>query len=408
MNIVGIIFGFMLILILNYRDINLGFSIILGAIIGGLLSGIALLRLPQILLFTLRENTTIRLALMMILISGLGYILEQNDDLNIMVNSFLKIFNSSKPLIIIFPSLIATLFVPGGAILSAPMVDKSGDKIELSYANKTASNLFYRHIFFLVYPLYPSLIVAADLFDVHEFSLIKYNILITLVGLVVAYFMFFYNNDSKILVKENRVNINYFQEIRQILLSLSPIIIVLVLSLIFNVQFVISLFVATIWGFFKYLYKHKRDYKIIYNYFTNGINYNLVAVIIGVMIFKNVVEISGFSSIIANLLNQIGLPLIMIIPVLGLVVSFFLGSNIAALGILAPIFIPLFPANNLAPYLSFLFISTYIGYNLSPIHLCLVLTKEYFDISYFETYSKLVIPFAAMLFAAILQFLYLS
>jgi len=47
MNIVGIIFGFMLILILNYRDINLGFSIILGAIIGGLLSGIALLRLPK-------------------------------------------------------------------------------------------------------------------------------------------------------------------------------------------------------------------------------------------------------------------------------------------------------------------------------------------------------------------------
>ena len=195
---------------------------------------------------------------------------------------------------------------------------------------------------------------------------------------------------------------------KNVLLSLGSVIIILVLSLIFNIEFMLSLFIGTLWSFFRYFNKEGYSDKIIYQYITKGVNYKLVIIIISVMFFKNIIEISGLPNMIGDILNEATFSLIVVIPVLGFVTSFFLGSNMGSLGILAPIFIPIFPANNAGPYITLLFISAYIGYNLSPIHLCLVLTKEYFNTGYIEIYNRLIMPFSLMLLTAIFQFLYLN
>jgi len=72
---------------------------------------------------------------------------------------------------------------------------------------------------------------------------------------------------------------------------------------------------------------------------------------------------------------------------------------------LAPFFAPLLPQAALAPYTSLLLISIMLGYLVSPLHLCLVLTTEYFDVPYGQTLRKLAVPLLTMLAAALVRLL---
>lgn len=46
-----------------------------------------------------------------------------------------------------------------------------------------------------------------------------------------------------------------------------------------------------------------------------------------------------------------------------------------------------------------------LGYLVSPLHLCLVLTTEYFDVPYGQTLRKLAVPLLTMLAAALVRLL---
>jgi hypothetical protein len=44
-----------------------------------------------------------------------------------------------------------------------------------------------------------------------------------------------------------------------------------------------------------------------------------------------------------------------------------------------------------------------LGYLLSPLHLCLVLTTQYFGVGYSETVKRMFLPLLAMFIAMIVQ-----
>ena len=70
------------------------------------------------------------------------------------------------------------------------------------------------------------------------------------------------------------------------------------------------------------------------------------------MLFKSVVEAAGATSILAASLLNYGIPLPVLVILLGLLAGYILGTHLAAAGILAPFFAPLLPQAALAPYTS--------------------------------------------------------
>ncbi|MBS3782732.1 MAG: DUF401 family protein, partial [Candidatus Thermoplasmatota archaeon] len=50
---------------------------------------------------------------------------------------------------------------------------------------------------------------------------------------------------------------------------------------------------------------------------------------------------------------------------------------------------------------SLLFLFTFLGYYVSPIHLCIILTIEYFKIDLKSFYRRMVKPFSVLLIAII-------
>ena len=70
---------------------------------------------------------------------------------------------SRSLLLVFFPALIGLLPMPGGAIFSAPMVEKAAAELAIAPKDQTLINYWFRHIWELAWPLYPGLILASSL-----------------------------------------------------------------------------------------------------------------------------------------------------------------------------------------------------------------------------------------------------
>ncbi|SJZ32376.1 DUF401 family protein [Selenihalanaerobacter shriftii] len=405
MELVGVLLGFVAILILNSRKVNMGLSLIIGSIVAGLFSGMSIKMIGITIFDSVVEPVALQLIIVVTVVSGLGYILKETGDLNNMIDALISLVKDGKILSMLLPALIGTLAVPGGAILSAPMVNESGDRIDLDKGRKTAINLFFRHILLFVYPLYGALILTADMFSVEKIFIIKYNALVMLGGVVAAYFAFF--NSSHQENEENKEGRNNtMQDLSTFLISFLPILTIIILAIVFKVPF----YLATIAGVLIAVSKNMPDGNFVKEYskrlkdfLVKGVNYKMPVLIIGVMAFKAVVEGSGAVNGVADFLTSTGLPLSLMITVLGLITGYLTGMTMAAMGILIPIFMPVMPPEAIGAYITLLFTTAFVGYLISPIHLCLALTKEYFESRFKSVYLLTAIPGAVMIIIALIQ-----
>ena len=67
------------------------------------------------------------------------------------------------------------------------------------------------------------------------------------------------------------------------------------------------------------------------------------------------------------------------------------GLNFPTVAITIPFFHPLYPGE-MWPALFMIFITSTVGYTISPLHLCLILTREFFDADLLRTYSYILPP----------------
>jgi hypothetical protein len=91
----------------------------------------------------------------------------------------------------------------------------------------------------------------------------------------------------------------------------------------------------------------------------------------------------------------------LILAVLPFLAGVMTGLTIAYVGITFPILMPLMGSGSLSlGLLALAFGSGFAGVMLSPVHLCLILTREYFNADMAKVYHRLWIPSALVLAAA--------
>ncbi len=404
MQIIGFTVAFMLAIILISKDFNMGLSLLIASLIAGIFS-LEIIELLIIIGQGIISEMSINLMIIVGLISGLGYIMKKSGDLKKMIKALNSLLKNTKLLMMFVPALIGTLNIPGGAILSAPMIEESGNRLKLNGIQKNTINLFFRHIGFFVYPLYPSMIIISELMAVPIISIIKYTFFVTLTGIITAYFVLFKNIDNKkVPEKETKdFKISLFEFISGFL----SILIILVLALIFNLAFPYAVLAGTLVALFK---NRPQKSNIIRHYYQEtidfsrrGIDYQLVFTIAGLMAFKSVIETTGFVNEIAEIILEYGISLPLLVIAMGLFAGYVTGVHMAATGILAPLFFPLIPSESIAVYTALLFVTINLGYLISPLHLCLALGNEYFEVKIGPVYKKLIIPVLIMIIISMIQ-----
>jgi integral membrane protein (TIGR00529 family) len=141
--------------------------------------------------------------------------------------------------------------------------------------------------------------------------------------------------------------------------------------------------------------------------FKFGLDPKILFLLYSVMLYKSAIEISGAAYTIFTDMQSVGFPPVIILIVLPALMSFAGGLSIAFAGVALPLLVPYFTSasgiNSAAVLLAY--VSGMIGLLLSPVHLCLILSAEYFKASMTRVYKYILPP--ALLIEAVAITIYL-
>jgi hypothetical protein len=133
-----------------------------------------------------------------------------------------------------------------------------------------------------------------------------------------------------------------------------------------------------------------------------SLNVELLVTVVIVMGFKRVLESSGAVHSVSSVLLSSEVPLWLIAIWVPFLVGLITGVTIAPIAISFPVLIPLFQKDpHFLNYMILAFASGISGDLLSPFHLCLILTKDYFRADLKGVYRYVWMPTVSIVVVAL-------
>lgn len=287
---VGVIVAFGSVIYLASKGIDLWLALLVGTGALGLLSLMESGPLAAAVIDGLFGAATIQLVVAVALISGLGRAMKESGDFDRMVSSLVALIPKPKVLMMLLPAIIGTINVPGGAIMSAPMVEEHGTALNLDRTTLASVNLFFRHIGYFIYPLQTSLIIISELLDIPKHSIILYNAAPALVGAAAAYLFFFGNHNTGSALQKNPRDIAY--QFTEFLLGFSPVMVIIALMLLFDAPFYLAAASGLCLALVRNIQAEHWGAALLsrlQQLFSGWINYELVLAVLSLMVFRAVV-----------------------------------------------------------------------------------------------------------------------
>ena len=344
---------------------------------------------------------TLELIAILFLISLLEIVMRKSGAFDRLLGSIGFLIKDRRKVTAFFPVFLGTLPSAGGARFSAPLTEKAAEGLKLSAEKKSFINYWFRHIWEPVFPLYPGVIFAATLAHVTLGDLNKYQSVYFFVMLLLGWLIAFHGVPK--LLRYADADKNSGQHILSLSEGIFPVIFIIAAVLFFQQPLLFSLFVVVVAQLFIYQINGKNLMK----YLKEAFSINIVMMIIGVMFFKNMLQVSGAIEGIVEFFTVVKLPLTILLFVMPFTVGLLTGVVQAFVAITFPLLIPLITTGGTVslPMLSFAFMSGYFGVLLSPVHLCYLLTCEYFktDINRIYKYMLLAIPIMLVIGMLILK-----
>ena len=386
--------GIVVILFLTLLALRLHLSIVvLGS---GLLLGILFRMGPaEIIKSALKASTawpTLKLLLLIYLVLLLVEIQREKNSLGRLLQGISGLSSSKFLLATLSPAIIGLLPMPGGALVSAPMVEESLRGENLSPELKTFVNYWFRHIWEFFWPLYQGFILTVTVFGIKAVDLMKHQFYFTLIALAggLAVVFPFFSKLSPYRGKGER-------PIREFLEGTWEILLIILLILFVKLPLIVSVAMVVLFSLVLTIRPSKWTHL-----FLRAFNYRILLIILSVMIFKGLVEDSSLFPLMKTFLSAHRSWFVFLMVFLPFSIGFLTGVNTAFVGIAFPLFLPMVGKN--LDYISLLYISGFSGVLLSPLHLCLVLTCEYFGAKLIRVYKYLLLPVGIILASAVLLF----
>ncbi|MDI6801171.1 MAG: DUF401 family protein [Thermodesulfovibrionales bacterium] len=379
---------FITILILLRLKWNIGYVLLIAS---GLLAVLYMMPVPAMrstMQSTVTDTVTIKLFFALTLIRMLELILREKQVLSKMMEVSRNLLKRKKAVIISMPMLIGMLPSLGGAYFSAPMVDESTKGIRMSSEEKGFINYWFRHPWEYILPLYPGILLASAITNIELRSLILANMTYAAIILITG-FMFSMREVKGKFVKDIKIE-------KKELWSFSPVSLILIMVMAFGIELHYALGITILFLFMFY----KLSLNDIFRTLRHGFAFEVIILIIGTMFFKFTMENSGAVTHLSRYFTERGVPLLPILFLLPFVSGLLTGLTVGFVGGTFPLLISLAGGAHLNE-ITFAFASGFVGVLLSPVHLCFVLTREYFKADIVGIYRK-TIPGCAIIMAGAL------
>ena len=358
-----------------------------GALVLCLATGKGFAQTTSVFLQGLLDWSTLQLMGVVTLIEMLTIFLELTGSLQRILAALRKVFADARLLIALVPSLLGLFPVPGGAMLSAPMVGVYGDEIGFRGNRKSATNLFFRHIWDQVFPFKPHLILAATVVNIPLFTLVGWHLPVTLGSALIGYW-YLVGRSPRPKHAEQAEPTNSGGR-RPLWVEVTPLVIPLILVLGFRIDFVYAMAAGLLFG----LLTQPVSRSMVGEILKKGIRPQLLSILAAVMIFKVSLETSGLVKVWADLLSGYGIPLVLLSLVLPLMIGAVTGVELVAVGMAYPLLLGLIPPGTpVLPYVLIMMTANAIGQTHSPVHVCMVVGNEYFGAGLRKVVQLSLIP----------------
>ncbi len=397
-----ILLAFMIVLII--RKIKVGYVLLLATILTEVLFYIPIEKFLIAVLKSTFTEKTFTIVVMIFSILVLSNFMQEKKILASLITNLSLIIKNRKILNICLPAFIGLLPMPGGALFSAPMVKEGLNGVkDLTNEDKTYINYWFRHIWEYILPLYPGVILTTGIFNISERSIFAAHFPFTIGMILIGYFMVYFRKDYSIEATDKK---NNFTNFLKIIKDISPIIIILTLSMGLNLNVALSMIVALIFSFLLY----RTTFSEIKLYLKKALNYDMLIMVIGIFYFKAAIESTGAISLLPNLFSDNSASIFIMIVLLPFITGLLTGITLAYVGIAFPI-ISSYIVSNTGVNMSYemlAYVSGFIGVLLSPVHICLLLTNEYFGSDLSKVFSKYLLKSCLSLFLLLILIFYIK
>lgn len=413
--LIKILAVFSLILVLSRCKVPLYLCLFSAAVAVGLWMGQGPVEVGRLILMKTLSGESLWLALIIVEIIVLSHLLKEGRQMERIVSTFKAISPGNRFTLASLPAIIGLLPMPGGALFSAPMVESSAARSGLSPELKTAINYWFRHLWEYWWPLYPGILLAISLLDVEPWRLIVAQFPLSL-GVLIggAVFILPHCPQKKSNTKPS------FKEVKSFLYEAIPFGLVVVIMFGLNsviqwvrppfawpryLNFLVGILLAQWWV----IKTNKLPVRLINNAVFARSTINMAMIILGIMAFKGVLIESHIIDGIQEDLVRYHIPTTLVVAVLPFLSGLVTGIAIGFVGSSYPLIIALLhgqvQGSEMLAYSILAYGFGYMGMMMSPVHLCLLVTKDHFRADLIGSYKLLLKPMIFVLMWTALLFI---
>jgi integral membrane protein (TIGR00529 family) len=320
------------------------------------------------------------LALVVGLIPLIGGVMEINGQMASLVDN-LRI--GIRPFLALSPALLGMLPMPGGALLSAPIIERGAG--HTAGEIKAAANVWFRHTLLLIYPLGSALIASTKIAGLTVYAVIPYLVPAFLLMTALGYLCLLRRADGT-LAQRGRFSLPGLIIPLGIILA-APLIDLLLKTLLPLPVTEIGTAAGVSASLLLALGVGRPPLRALGAVVRKMRPWKYALIILAMFAFLNVFTRSGVPERIASL----ALPPVVLTVGIGFALGLITGRVQAPMSILLPIYVTAYGA--MAPMVfAVMFFAVYLGYILTPIHPCISVSLEYFDTSFSAFLRRLAIP----------------
>ena len=400
--LVKVLGALVLILVLNGLIRNLVVAIAAGALLLGLWSGQPPLNVARIAWMRFSSLDNLLLMIVVCQIIWLSSLMAETGVMQDMVAAVRERI-PHRLAFAALPAVIGLLPMPGGAMFSAPMVQRidSGDR--LPSLLKTQTNYWFRHVWEYWWPLYPGVILALDMTGLEIWQLFVFQFPISLLATAAGYLFLLRKiprNGEQ--APEGKGRHSFLPLVAPILTVIATYAVILLLvpgvkSVSRYIPIVVGLFLALLvvqiqrkpgWSCWREVLLSRRTLYMSV----------LVAVIriYGAMIEARLPGGGLLVEQIRGELMTIGVPESLFIILIPIISGLAVGINVGTVGASFPIVMTLLgsspPAALLLSTTALAYTAGFMGQMLSPVHVCLVVSNQYFQTPLLRSLWGLIPP----------------
>ena len=395
----GALLSFPVIVYLIRKKVDFGISLLVGSFIIAIFSidylgfyGI-FDAVSRAIIYSIDEHKLVTLTLELILIvnfiNTLATIMKENRDMEKLVDS-LGGFLSKGGVIASIPALFGLLPIQGGALFSAPLIEREGKEVGINKEDLSLLNVWFRHVLFLIYPLSATMILLSGFTGKNIYSIIFLQVPSFIMMILIGLALLNGCSPKKDLLRKKKED----NDLKGLLYFIPILLVVLVsvpLSVLLKFPSTGSLLISLLLGILSLLLIDKVPLKKIPHFIKEGFSPRFSLAIIGIMVFRELFSRSEFTEFLKGLSHS-NFPPFLLITLVPLLFGFSMGHNLVAVSLSYPILEPLFPSAglDLTSLASLIYMSSFMGYLFSPVHLCVVVTCEYFKTDLWKMYKKFI------------------